>query len=65
MPEMNGRELSDRLMVLLPGIKRLYISGYTADIIGHHGVLEAGVPFLPKPFSKQELTAKIKEVLAG
>jgi len=65
MPEMNGRELSDQLIAAYPGLKRLYISGYTADIIGHHGVFAPGVSFLAKPFSKQELYAKIKEVLAG
>ncbi len=63
MPEMNGLELSKRLLALHPELKLLYMSGYTADIIGPHGVLDEGVNFLPKPFSRQELSAKIRTVL--
>ena len=39
------------------------MSGYTADVIAHHGVLEEGVPFIQKPFSMQTLTVKVREVL--
>ena len=63
MPEMNGRDLAKRLLSLYPGIKRLFISGYTADIIAHHGILEEAVNFLQKPFSLKELGAKVHEIL--
>ncbi|MBI4797710.1 MAG: response regulator, partial [Desulfarculus sp.] len=49
MPEMNGKELSGRVRELRPGMAVLYMSGYSDDIIAHHGVLEAGVLLLPKP----------------
>jgi two-component system, cell cycle sensor histidine kinase and response regulator CckA len=63
MPEMNGRELANNVISLYPHLKRLFMSGYTADVIAHHGVLEPGVYFLQKPFSMKELTAKVREVL--
>jgi two-component system sensor histidine kinase EvgS len=63
MPEMNGRELVNRLQAHYSGIKTLYISGYTADAIAHRGVLEEGVHFLSKPFTKRELAVKVKAAL--
>jgi len=63
MPEMNGRDLAARLLSLYPGLKRLFISGYTADVIAHHGVLDEGVNFLQKPFFKKQLAEKIREIL--
>lgn len=63
MPEMNGRDLARHLITLYPDIKRLFMSGYTADVIAHHGVLEDGVNFLQKPFTIQDLAAKVREVL--
>jgi PAS domain S-box-containing protein len=63
MPGMNGRELSNILCDLLPGIKTLYMSGYTANVIAHRGVLEDGVSFIAKPFSKNGLAKKVKEVM--
>ncbi len=63
MPEMNGRELSERLTVLYPELKTLYMSGYTDDIIGPRGVLESGLELLRKPFTVEELARKIWEVL--
>ncbi len=65
MPEMNGRELAARLTPMKPGMKCLFMSGYTADVIAHHGVLEEGVNFLEKPFSVETLVEKVREVLDG
>jgi len=64
MPEMNGRELGAELHSFLPGLKQLFMSGYTANVIAHHGVLDDGVNFLQKPFLKKDLAAKIAAVLA-
>lgn len=55
MPDMNGRQLSAQLSASRPGLKTLYVSGYAADIIAHHGVLDPGVHFLEKPFSWHSL----------
>ncbi len=63
MPEMNGRELSAQLHRLYPHIKTIFMSGYTANVIAHHGVLEEGVSFISKPFTKQELASKVRETL--
>ncbi len=63
MPEMNGRELAKRLLSLYPGMKRLFMSGYTADVIAHQGVLDEGVNFLQKPFSHHTLSEKVREIL--
>ncbi len=65
MPEMNGRELANNLVSLCPGIKLLFMSGYTGDLIAHHGVLDDGVNFIEKPFSVQRLAAKVREALDG
>jgi len=63
MPEMNGRDLSSQLTKTHPGIKTLYMSGYTSDVIAHHGVLDEDVLFIQKPFSMQDLAVKIREAL--
>ncbi len=63
MPEMNGRDLAANLLALYPWLKRLFMSGYTAEIIAPHGVLEAGVAFLQKPFSMEELATAVRQVL--
>jgi PAS domain S-box-containing protein len=63
MPEMNGRDLAKSLLAMRPRLKRLFISGYTADVIAHHGVLDEGVNFLAKPFSRQDLAAKVHRAL--
>jgi two-component system cell cycle sensor histidine kinase/response regulator CckA len=65
MPEMGGRELAQRLTALQPGLKVLFLSGYTDDAIVHHGVLDAGVAFLQKPFKPDDLVQKIRAVLDG
>lgn len=64
MPEMSGRDLSEKLKLSFPKIKHLFMSGYTANVIAHHGVLDEGVNFLQKPFSQDLLAAKIRETLA-
>jgi PAS domain S-box-containing protein len=61
MPEMSGRELIQILKEFNPDIKVLYMSGYTADMIDHHGILNEGVHFLQKPFRLKDLVCKIKE----
>lgn len=65
MPEMNGKDLADTLMAIHPELKHLFMSGYTADIIGEQGVLQEAVNFIQKPFSRQALAAKVREVLGG
>jgi len=63
MPEMNGRELADRIGAIAPGLRCLFMSGYTADVIAHQGILEEGVRFIQKPFSYRDLADKVKEAL--
>ncbi len=63
MPGMNGKELRERLRTTHPELKCLFMSGYTANVIAHHGVLEDGVQFLQKPFTLQTLVEKVREVL--
>ncbi|MFN2355465.1 MAG: PAS domain S-box protein [Desulfopila sp.] len=63
MPEMNGRDLAKKLLSIYPGIKRLFMSGYTANVIAHHGVLDEGVYFIQKPFSSKDLGAKLRAIL--
>ncbi len=61
MPEMNGRDLAERLQSLYPGMKILFMSGYTADVIAHRGVLDEGVNFIQKPFSMKDLAVKVQD----
>ncbi|MGC8490772.1 MAG: ATP-binding protein [Syntrophobacteraceae bacterium] len=63
MPEMNGRELRNRLQALHYEFKCIYMSGYTANVIAHHGVLDEGINFLQKPFSVRALAEKVRDVL--
>ena len=63
MPEMNGKELRDILSLKWPEMKALFMSGYTANVIAHHGVIDEGIQFLQKPFSVKSLAAKVREVL--
>lgn len=63
MPEMSGKELSRSVVSFFPHVKCLFMSGYSANIIAQHGVLDEGVHFIAKPFSTKSLAAKIREVL--
>jgi two-component system cell cycle sensor histidine kinase/response regulator CckA len=63
MPDLNGNELYQQVAAHRPGTKVLFMSGYTEDVIVHHGVLQEGIPFIQKPFTVQGLAAKIREVL--
>lgn len=65
MPGMNGKELRERLLAKHPGLKCLFVSGYTADVIAYRGVLDQGLAFLPKPFTAETLAAKLRDVLEG
>ncbi len=65
MPQMNGRTLCDRLREELPSLGSLFMSGYSANVIAHHGVLDPGVHFIQKPFSLDGLAVKIREALAA
>jgi DNA-binding response OmpR family regulator len=63
MPEMNGRDLAANLLFLNSNLKLLFMSGYTANVIAHHGVLDEGVHFIQKPFTLKELSSKVRETL--
>jgi len=63
MPVMNGWDLSQEIIKKHPGLKCLYISGYTADVFEHNGKQDKNIPFLGKPFSRIDLALKIREVL--
>jgi len=63
MPQMSGKEMVDRLRMLRPDIKVLFMSGYTNDAIVHHGVLDQGLFYIQKPFTVDGLSKKIREVL--
>jgi len=63
MPGMSGRELRDKLGIIRPDIKVLFMSGYTSNVIVHHGVLEEGVHFIQKPFSLNDFARKIQEAM--
>jgi two-component system, cell cycle sensor histidine kinase and response regulator CckA len=63
MPRMSGKAFAERLAKVRPGIKVLYMSGYTDDAIVHHGVLDPGTNFIAKPFNAADLARKVREVL--
>ncbi len=63
MPGMNGRDLAERCRAARPGMKCLFMSGYTANVIAHQAVLDEGVHFIQKPFSMEELAVKVQRVL--
>jgi len=63
MPGMDGKELYEKLAESHPGLKALYMSGYTADVIAHRGILDKGVQLIQKPFTVKGLAAKVRAVL--
>jgi PAS domain S-box-containing protein len=63
MPGMNGRELAQRITEIRPNVKVLYMSGYTENVIGHNGTLDAGIRLLQKPFNLRDLKNKVREAL--
>ena len=63
MREMNGRELADQLQTRFANLKILFMSGYTANVLHIEGVLEEGVCFISKPFSKSEFSVMVRAVL--
>jgi YesN/AraC family two-component response regulator len=60
---MDGRQLAKRIIAIKPGVRILFMSGYTAEVIAQHGVLEEGVQFLLKPFKREDLARKLREML--
>ncbi len=65
MPDLNGRQLQDRIVSMRPNIKTVFMSGYTADVIATRGVLDEGVDFIQKPFTPYDFSKKIREVLGS
>jgi CheY-like chemotaxis protein len=63
MPRANGRRVAEQLRMMRPELRVVYMSGYTEDAIVHHGVLEAGIVLLEKPFTEQSLARTVREVL--
>ncbi|MBU8910298.1 MAG: response regulator [Desulfobacterales bacterium] len=63
MPKMNGHDMAELLRSTYPDLKCIFMSGYTADVIAHHGVLDKGIRFIQKPFSRRELAEIIRKVL--
>jgi PAS domain S-box-containing protein len=63
MPGMSGREVASYLTAKRPDMRVIYMSGYTNDVIAHHGVLDSGISFIEKPFSQETLMRKLREVL--
>lgn len=63
MPEINGKEVAERLQPLFPHMKVIFMSGYTDEVIAHHGILDSDLNFLEKPFAPEELIQKVREIL--
>jgi DNA-binding NtrC family response regulator len=65
MPQMSGRNLYEKMKVLRPGLQVVYMSGYTDNVIAHHGILDEGIHFLQKPFTEIALLNKVHEALGS
>jgi CheY-like chemotaxis protein len=65
MPTMNGKELKESLERIKPGLRTLFMSGYTANTVTHCGIVDADLFFIQKPFTREELAARIREALEG
>jgi DNA-binding response OmpR family regulator len=65
MPGMNGREVADAVRKVRPGLRVLYVSGHSGEVMNRHGGLEVGAQFLNKPFSGAELTAAVRAAIDG
>jgi two-component system, cell cycle sensor histidine kinase and response regulator CckA len=65
MPDMNGRQLAEQLSAARRGLRCLYVSGYTADVIAHHGVVQEGVSFIAKPFKLSDFATRVRAALDG
>jgi CheY-like chemotaxis protein len=63
LPGMNGRELADRFRTLRPATRIIYTSGYTQDLIADRGVLHRDVNYVPKPYTADQITAKVRETI--
>ncbi len=63
MPHMNGRKLYEKAKEILPGLKVLYMSGYSDNVVAHHGILDKGVNYIQKPFSTEELHKRVIEAM--
>ncbi|MBU1537125.1 response regulator, partial [Myxococcota bacterium] len=63
MPLQNGRDLYEKLLLIEPNLKALFMSGYTEEVIAHHGVLDSGTNFIQKPFRPQEMAKKVRQIL--
>jgi DNA-binding NarL/FixJ family response regulator len=65
MPEVNGRRLAELALERRPDIKVLFTTGFTRNAVVHNGILDAGVNFLPKPFTLDQLALKVRSVIDG
>ena len=63
LPRMTGRVVGEKIVALRPSTRVLYVSGYTSNVVVRKGILEEGVAFLQKPYTREGLAAKIREVL--
>ena len=65
MPDMSGLDLSEQLVLERPSLKRLFMSGYTADVIATHGLMDTNIHFIQKPFTREALSEKVREALSS